>query len=482
MYIVANQHMGNLILMRAEGAEELFLLNQTETIVGSDSSCDIVITGLRVSKRHTHIVYQDRDYHKGRYTIADLGSARGTFVNDQRLKEGDEPRELHTDDRIRLGNAVLRFELDTLLRSSSASIDTLDESRESDDADPHAELLETLQSTNLFEDLDANLLRELTSELTVVTLAPGEVLMQQGDTGDAMYVVLQGRLWVEIEDETGALHFRRMVGIHETIGEISLLTGQTRTATVTADDEVKVAMLTSTSFEKLTSTSPAVANALAEAITALIRDRQLRTALNASTLFREMDSELRQACEDKLELIALRGGERLFQQGDPGDGMYIVVSGRVQVVLENTQNDGVLENTQNDGVLENTDNDTAVADNGESIHILRELGRGESLGEIALLTNESRTASVYAIRDTELAKLSRESYEDLASRFPLARHAKLHPTHHQVGGQPRSSPASPYGHTAVSGLDSRPSPGFVDGVCATVGPRFLALRTNPPPQ
>ncbi|MEM7125448.1 MAG: cyclic nucleotide-binding and patatin-like phospholipase domain-containing protein [Chloroflexota bacterium] len=254
-------------------------------------------------------------------------------------------------------------------------------------------LTATLQASNLFKMLDTALLEELTAELIVMKLSPGQTLVKQGDTGDAMYVVLGGRLKVVIENEEGRSQFRRMVGVYESIGEIALLTGQTRTATVIAASEAIVAKLTKASYEQLASRSPLVGNALADAITDLIRRRQLRTALNSSHLLNEVEPKLQEALEAEFELLSLRSGERLFQQGDEGDGMYLVVSGRLQVVLE---------------------------DKGTEMRVLRELGRSESLGEIALLTEQPRTATVYAIRDTEVAKLSRESYCRLATRFPLA--------------------------------------------------------------
>lgn len=253
------------------------------------------------------------------------------------------------------------------------------------------DLTAILRANNLFQMLDADLLEELTAELTVMTLLPGQTLVKQGAIADSMYVVLDGQLVVVIEDNDGQAQFRRLIGVNESIGEIALLTGQTRTATVIAQTEVTVFKLTKASFEQLSSRSPIVANRLADAITDQIRRRQLRTAFTTSALLKGADPELQHALEAEFELLSLRSGERLFQQGDPGASMYLVVSGRLKVVLE---------------------------DKGKEMSLLRELGQGESLGEIALLTEQPRTASVYAIRDTEVAKLSRESYERLVIRYP----------------------------------------------------------------
>lgn len=272
-------------------------------------------------------------------------------------------------------------------------------------------VLATLRATNLFQTLDEALLRDLATELTVVHLAPGETLIRQGEAGDAMYVVLAGQLRVIIEDITGdaesKAQFRRMVSVHETIGEIALLTGQKRTATIIADSQAELIKLTKSSFDQLTHRSPHVASALGAAITNLIRRRQLQNALAATQLFHALDGEVRQALEAELTLCSLRSGEQLFRQGDVGDGMYIVISGRLQVISEGDgQSETALEPSAQYGVRQ------------ERL-LLRELGRGETLGEIALITKQPRTASVYAIRDTEVAKLSQEGYERLVARFPV---------------------------------------------------------------
>jgi len=81
--------------------------------------------------------------------------------------------------------------------------------------------------------------------------------------------------------------------------------------------------------------------------------------------------------------VALEAGEVLFREGDAGDSLYVVVTGRVRIL--------------------------AGAPGSE--RALRDFGPGELLGEMALLTGEPRTATVVAVRDTELYRLSASSAE-----------------------------------------------------------------------
>src|SRR4051812_24164840 len=109
------------------------------------------------------------------------------------------------------------------------------------------------------------------------------------------------------------------------------------------------------------------------------RQQQLRSALSSNTLFRTLDAAVLADLEAELEWVTLTSGETLIRQGDPGDCLYVVISGRLRVVLEQ---------------------------GGKEVRVFREVGRGESIGEMALLTGEKRTATVYATRDTEVARLS----------------------------------------------------------------------------
>jgi predicted acylesterase/phospholipase RssA/CRP-like cAMP-binding protein len=114
-----------------------------------------------------------------------------------------------------------------------------------------------------------------------------------------------------------------------------------------------------------------------------------RLATHLSGLFDAADPAALAELEADAEWVSLRGGETLFRLGDPGDAAYIVVSGRLRAV-----------------------DDTA----GE--RTLSDIGVGETVGEMALLTSDRRSATVYAVRDSLLARLSAEVFHRLIERHP----------------------------------------------------------------
>lgn len=94
------------------------------------------------------------------------------------------------------------------------------------------------------------------------------------------------------------------------------------------------------------------------------------------------------------ERLFLRAGETLFQRGDRGDAAYVVAHGRVRVHIPRT---------------------------GEPDIVVAELGPGDMIGEVALLADVRRTATVSALTDCDLMELDRATFEERCSDPELAR-------------------------------------------------------------
>ena len=104
------------------------------------------------------------------------------------------------------------------------------------------------------------------------------------------------------------------------------------------------------------------------------------------TFFPGLSDEVVARFRAHLSWTHIRAGETLMQQGDAGDALYLLVSGRLRAYL-----------TEDSGAQ----------------RVLREVPRGEIVGEMSLYTGEPRTATVVAVRDSVLARLDKESFERL---------------------------------------------------------------------
>jgi len=123
--------------------------------------------------------------------------------------------------------------------------------------------------------------------------------------------------------------------------------------------------------------------------------------MNVTELFSKVPLFEGVAPEDRLALAkaatvrTYRRGETIVEQGQPGDAFYVIVKGRVAVAI--------------------------VAPDGREV-VLNSLGEGEHFGEMALLDDAPRSASVIAQEKSELAILSRAVFFDLLkSNFVLTR-------------------------------------------------------------
>jgi pSer/pThr/pTyr-binding forkhead associated (FHA) protein len=93
---------GPALVVRAGGgrAGESFFPSEERTLIGRSPECDIFLDDVTVSRRHAELV-RDGDT----FTITDLGSLNGTFVNRKRI----ESARLEDDDEVQIGKYRLTF-------------------------------------------------------------------------------------------------------------------------------------------------------------------------------------------------------------------------------------------------------------------------------------------------------------------------------------------------------------------------------------
>jgi small-conductance mechanosensitive channel len=119
-----------------------------------------------------------------------------------------------------------------------------------------------LSQVDLFRVFDAGERAELASKMRCLELAAGQTVVRQGDTGDFLYILGEGILNVEI-DRDGDARIRDSIAPGEVFGEISLLTGAQRTATVTAALDAVVYEIHREDLDPILRRRPEIAEGLA---------------------------------------------------------------------------------------------------------------------------------------------------------------------------------------------------------------------------
>jgi class 3 adenylate cyclase len=118
---------------------------------------------------------------------------------------------------------------------------------------------------------------------------------------------------------------------------------------------------------------------------------ELQARLACLSIFKDLDATELTSLATRVQWFSAIGGSILFSEGDPADDMFVLLSGRVGAFKRNAKGD---------------------------LELLAQTESGETVGEMALVSNERRSATIIALSNTELVGLSRQLFEELASRSP----------------------------------------------------------------
>ncbi len=252
-------------------------------------------------------------------------------------------------------------------------------------------LTDFMRNTDLFKNLPETLFADLETELELVQLSGGEILFRQGDPGDSLYIVKSGQLDIILLTEDNQSLIIDILNPGSYVGEIALMSGQPRNATAKANRPSIFIKFPRRGFRSLMDKYPEAMTKLGQIIVPRLQRTQLAAIL--SRFFDQLAVETLHELQAKLKWQRLFSDDVLFHQGDDADAMFIVVNGRLRIVVKETD--------------------------GEEI-LLTEIGRGEIVGEFALFTRQKRSATVYAVRDTDVVALSTALFESLVVKSPQA--------------------------------------------------------------
>ena len=223
----------------------------------------------------------------------------------------------------------------------------------------------------------------------LIELKQNDILFNQDDPGDSLYVLIAGMLGVRQRHADGSEAEIDKLASGAIVGELALLSGQKRTATVYAINDCGLLRLTKPAFDQL---SPAEKQTLVDMEhTVVARWHRLQLSKVLSNLFGQLDANELHMMQERMEWLHLSNGDVLFRQGDVSDGMYIVLNGRLRFSATDSQGNVVASS---------------------------EVGPGETIGEFALITKELRSATVFAVRETNLVKLTPEVFATFVQERP----------------------------------------------------------------
>jgi lysophospholipid hydrolase len=269
---------------------------------------------------------------------------------------------------------------------------------------------------------------ELKDEVEIVYFPKGSVLVEQGERNPGLYYVIDGFLDVSVpideKDDSSVLGqaqrssssskhnlderlapplARNMTGSSRTSGSgittmgldgkkrrpvgrkslalikpggiagyIGTISSYRSFIDVMAKTDVYVGFLPRSSLERIVEKYPVILLTMAKRLTSLL-----------PRLILHIDFAL--------EWVQVDAGQVIYHQGDDSDAIYIVLNGRLRAVINSEE---------------------------AGMKVIGEYGQGESVGELEVMTESVRPATLHAIRDTELAKFPKTLFNSLAQEHP----------------------------------------------------------------
>ncbi len=243
--------------------------------------------------------------------------------------------------------------------------------------------LERLRGSQpLLDSLSTRRLRELLFDSEVRVPAPGELIFRKNAYGDSFFSILRGSVQVDLErEEADGSRAVFTLGQGDLFGEIGLLSGRRRSATITAGDECVLIETPRRTMLRLMEAEPRMKRRLDE----ISMKRVVRNLFGTGLDARHID-ELVHAAQTK----ALGPGEVIFKEGDEPDGLYWIRRGSVAVCRRQ----------------------------GDRHVVLAYVQAGHYIGEISLITKTPRTATVRAAAPTEVVFLEAGRFRKLLEQYP----------------------------------------------------------------
>jgi CRP-like cAMP-binding protein len=127
-------------------------------------------------------------------------------------------------------------------------------------------------SVNLLSDLPDRLSAGLLAHATSRNLATDEVLFLAGDPGDGFYRLDEGLLKVSIESATGAERILAILGPGAIVGDLAIIDGKPRSATVAALRDCKLRFVSRAAFEEFARKEPEIYKYLLKVLATRLRD------------------------------------------------------------------------------------------------------------------------------------------------------------------------------------------------------------------
>ena len=238
----------------------------------------------------------------------------------------------------------------------------------------------------LFAHLRPDELFRFLGAFEIIEMQPEESVIKQGEEGDDAFVVARGMLAVtrkegDVETTLAAL------GPGSILGEMALVSDAPRAASVHALEATMLLSIERSRLEALAAEVPAIGAQLGS----FCQARMVANLVSHSPLLRAVQSEHREELISRFETRTFEPNEALVSAGQEDEGLFLIASGNVEVVGNDSDGDDF---------------------------VLATLGPGNVVGEISLVLRRPATATVIATHPTVALNLTRDKFQQIIKEHP----------------------------------------------------------------
>jgi len=250
----------------------------------------------------------------------------------------------------------------------------------------------SFERTPLLSGLSGDELEAFIDSLQLRHVDAEELIFREGDHGNYLYLIGMGNILLRAKDSQG----RKRVFSHlcegDFFGEYAFMSRVPYSDEAIAETDCSVLMIDRVTFDEWVEKYPGIQSTIED----FYRQRVLARVLAITPVFEGVPADARLALADHFKLRTFEKGEVVVREGEAGDTFYLIRSGSVDLST------------------------SGMGKGGDQV-ALGKMGEGDFFGEVALLTDKPRTATVVAREKAELMELARADFDQITEKFPSVR-------------------------------------------------------------
>jgi len=250
----------------------------------------------------------------------------------------------------------------------------------------------SFERTPLLSGLSGDELEAFIDSLQLRHVDAEELIFREGDHGNYLYLIGMGSVLLRAKDSQG----RKRVFSHlcegDFFGEYTFMSRVPHSDEAIAETDCSVLMIDRITFDEWVEKYPGIQSTIED----FYRQRVLARVLAITPVFEGVPTDARLALADHFQLRTFEKGGVVVREGEAGDTFYLIRSGSVDLST------------------------SGMGKGGDQV-ALGKMGEGDFFGEVALLTDKPRTATVVAREKAELMELARADFEEITAKFPSVR-------------------------------------------------------------